>query len=994
MTALGLNNYGAQVYRYGLEDIDRDEKGEEVFREMDSTFFCRVRDLFPSELKALYNTLESKNAWHAESFINKADQWQSQFPEELWRLDIERKYIRTYNSSFINGEGDSQFLVNMSNGKMKYHRRQWERSQEKYMASKYQSSTASSDNSVFRCSVPNGELAVQPNYRLKLTPYAYMYLNVKYGTQNPIQLRAEPNKVYEIPFDGEKADIVDVYSSSLIQDFGDLSACYVATADTSKASKVKRLIFGNATEGYDNPSFTTLTTGANYLLEELNIENVSGLEQSLNLSTLNNLRLLYAHGSNISGVTFADGGRIEIAQLPAISAMSMKNLIYLTTLDVTSFDKLTNLTVENCSTVDLITVFDAAENISRVRITGVDWKLDDTSLLKRIYGLYGIDKDGYNIEQSVLAGTVHVPVIRQQELYEFNTAWPDLEVKYDSIIEQFAATFINDDGTVLDVQYIDKGQTATDPLTRSENPIATPTKESSVSTDFTFSGWDGEFIAMFEDLTFKALYSESLRTYTITYMSKGVEKQVSTGLYGETVPYVGDTPVYTAEEPAYKYNLFSRWDKTGLIDGDKVVNAIFDTCEYRAGYFDGKTLAGLRPVEIYAMTKLGLEETVILPADEADENSNKLTIQFGQDYDFDEISDKTFEYITEKQTFNGKTYIDTKEMLLSEDRDFVLAIDYKFADSAAQSILAGCVDSFDGNGFKLIYNNGVQISWGSKSHKITENNVRDLLVIRHKKGNNNLMVYSANMNGDEPVYVELEKATETVIENPLVFGCQKNNDGSYENYATGEINWCKLWYTDLGDEACKAMAMWTHEKVEFEACGFKHYYLAGSTSKRCSFSMLATHLLENSAIVHDEANNEGGWAEFTLNARLNSRLAKAIPTEWKTLIKQVQIPSSVGNKSTEISYSDCYIAIPALIEVDPTKATEPYINEGKGISYMTGNASRVRNYPNGEAGIYWLRSPNIDYTSYVWAVQANGNAYGYYTPGGSNPYGVLIEISI
>ena len=43
--------------------------------------------------------------------------------------------------------------------------------------------TKSGDNSVFRCSVPNGDLVVKPNYRLKLTPYAYMYLNVKYGTQ-------------------------------------------------------------------------------------------------------------------------------------------------------------------------------------------------------------------------------------------------------------------------------------------------------------------------------------------------------------------------------------------------------------------------------------------------------------------------------------------------------------------------------------------------------------------------------------------------------------------------------------------------------------------------------------------------------------------------------------------------------------------------------------------------------------------------------------------
>jgi hypothetical protein len=61
-TSLGLNNYGKQVYRYGLEDTDVDASGEEVFREMDSMFFCRIRDLFGPELQAMYNTLENNNA--------------------------------------------------------------------------------------------------------------------------------------------------------------------------------------------------------------------------------------------------------------------------------------------------------------------------------------------------------------------------------------------------------------------------------------------------------------------------------------------------------------------------------------------------------------------------------------------------------------------------------------------------------------------------------------------------------------------------------------------------------------------------------------------------------------------------------------------------------------------------------------------------------------------------------------------------------------------
>lgn len=989
-TAVGLNNYGKQVYRYGLEDIDRDEKGEEVFREMDSTFFCRIRDLFGSELKSLYNTLESKNAWHAESFINKADEWQNQFPEELWRLDIERKYIRTYNESFINGEGDSQFLVNMANGKMKYHRRQWERSQEKYMASKYQSSVASSDNSVFRCSVPNGDLVVQPNYRLKLTPYAYMYLNVKYGTQNPIQLRAEPNKVYEIPFGGEKADIVDIYSSSLIQDFGDLSTCYVATADTSKASKVKRLIFGNATSGYNNPNFTTLTTGANYLLEVLNIENVSGLTQSLNLSALNNLRELYAHGSNIGGVTFSDGGKIQIAELPSISAMSMKNLIYLTTLDVTDFSKLTTLTVENCNTVDLLTIFRNATNINRIRIVGIDWSLENTSLLDRLYAMKGIDKNGYNADQSVLTGKVFVPVVRQQQLNDYHKAWPDLEVTFNTMIEQYAVTFVNDDenSTILEVQYVDKGSDAVDPVTRKNNPIAVPTKASTISTDYTYAGWDSLLTGIFDNRTVTATYTESTRSYTIKYVSKGITLQESTGLYGSNIVYEGSTPVYTLEESAYKYYLFNRWDKSGFIDGDKIVNAIFDSFEYTPTAFNGKELKDLTPVQIYAITKLGLD-SVSIDIQDGDDYSFNL----GYDIDYDDIESELI--ISEKQVFNGTNHLDTGIKLFDEDKDFVLAIDYEVSnETPVNSVLAQCFQSNGSNGFKLWYNSGVKFTWGTSSTSPTAENSREMIVIRHKKGDNNLIIYNSDLSSSEFNVVELPRNKNTISDSTLVFGCMKADDGAYENYAVGNINWCKIWYKDLGEKACGELVGWVHEKINLEVCGFKRYYLSNNPSQRCSFSLLATHLLDRKRSYNSTSTNAGGWASSSLNEYLNTRLYNSIPTQIKSLMKQVIVSSSIGSQSIEISSSNCYVTIPSVIEVSNESSinVEPYIYEGSTISYMTSNNMRRRMFSNGNYGGYWLRSPNISYSnSYVYQVDEYGKLYGFGTPKSAS--GVLIEIS-
>ena len=997
-TSLGLNNYGKQVYRYGLEDIDVDEKGEEVFREADSTFFCRIRDLFPAELKAMYQTLESKNAWHAESFINKCDAWQDEFPEELWRVDIERKYIRTYSGSFINGKADAQFLTNMANGKMKYHRRQWERSQEKYMASKYQSSAASSDNSVLRCTAPSGELVVAPNYKLKLTPYAYMYLNVKYGTQNPIQLRAEPNIEYEIPYEGEFADIIDIYSSSLIQSFGDLSPCYAATVDTSKASKIKELIIGNDTAGYDNPYLTTLTTGANYLLEKLNIENVSGLTQALNLSALNNLRELYAHGSNIGGAIFADGGKIEIAELPAINSLTMKNLIYLTNLDVTDFSKLTTLTVENCNTIDLIDVLNSAPSVNRVRIIGVDWSIDDTALLERLYALKGIDKNGYNTDKSVLTGKVHVTTIREQQLYDYQKAWPDLEITFNTKIDQYPVTFVNDDGTVLEVQYVNKGENATDPVATGRIP--TPTKESSVSTDYTFAGWDVSLDAIFSARTITAIYTGTTRQYTVKYMSKGIVLQESTGLYGDYIEYAGETPTYTLEEAGYKYHLFNRWDKSGYVDGNKTISAIYDEFAYNEHYFEGKELSDLSNVEIYALSKLGLDKAAMVVDD-----GDPYSIRVGYDVEFEDIDSELI--IADKTSFDGTNHIDTGIDLFREDRDFVLAMDYEFfAGNIAGNVLAQCFKSNGSSGFKLWFNDSssnIRLTWGTTTSDTSPASVnnREMLVLRHKGGEDVIYAYKSNL-GATTISTEIMTTTkDAVIDSTLVLGCAKADDGAYEGHAIGDIHWCKIWYKDLGDSVCRKLANWTHEKIDFEVCGQKRFYLTEDPSKRCMFSLLATHLLERARKFNATSTTHGGWASSQLNAILNSRLYESIPTQTKSLLKQVTVPSSAGAGSSNIVTSECYIYVPAAIELSSASqwTEEPYINEmavtsGKTISYMVNDSDRKRTYADGStASYYWTRSPSMDYTTRICVVDNDGYIYYYSYGTPTSSYGVLIEIS-
>lgn len=755
------------------------------------------------------------------------------------------------------------------------------------------------------------------------------------------------------------------------------------------ASKLKELIVGNDTEGYDNPHLTTLTTGANYLLEKLNIENVSGLTNPLNLSLLDNLQELYAHGSSISGVTFADSGRIEIAELPAISSVSMKNLMYLVTLDIADLSKLISITVESCNTVDILSILYAAPNLNRIRITDVDWSLENTDLLERLYAMSGIDKDGYNTKQSVLSGVVRVPIIRQQQQLEYATVWPDLEIIPNTVIEQFPVTFMNANGEVLEVQYVDKGEDAVDPTTRSENPVV-PTIESSVSHDFTFSGWDSSLLDVFSERTVTALYSESLRRYTVKYISMGTVLQETVSEYGTTVTYEGSVPTYTVEENAFVYHLFNRWDKSGFVDGDKTVSAVFDRFAYTSTSFDGKELADLSPVEIYAITKLNKAGDILTEKD-------PYTFALGNDVDYDDIDSSVL--ISEKTHFDRTHYIDTGIKLFEEDRDFVLAIDYEFlSGNVANDVLVQCYSASLSSGFKLWYSanstyNGAVFNWGSSSENIVSANKREVIVIRHKRGENNLVIYKSNMDGSGVTSTTITRSNETANSASLIFGASNPEEGYYENRAVGNIYWAKIWFTDIGEDLCRDLAYWTHESITLEVCGFRKYYLTNNSNTRCSFSMLATHLLSRPRQWNTSNTNQGGWADSALNRYLNERLYNALPTQIKMLTKAVNVKSSVGQLSHEISESSCFITVPSLVEVDSSQNVAPYSSEGEAISYLTTNESRKRTYANGDSGAYWLRSPYIHSSTpyYVYSVNANGSPQGITSPSANN--GVLIEIS-
>lgn len=776
-----------------------------------------------------------------------------------------------------------------------------------------------------------------------------------------------------------------VYGASRIQSMGDVSTCYIHDNDFSKATRLKKLIIGNETEGYSNNFLTNLVIGNNKLLELLDVRNTPNLVTSLDLSKCGSLKKLYASGSGLTGITFANGGKIDTAILPeTLTSIIMRNLKYLTNLQIPAYDKFTSMVIEYCNTVDSASMIEKATKLNRIRLLGIKWNLDTADLLAKLYKLGGIDKNGYNADQSVVTGSVHTPVMKEKLLAQYNETWSDLDITYNTLIQQFTVTFVNDNGDVLDTQYVDKGEKPINPITRADNPIPVPTKESTISTDFTFNGWDANFVAVFGNQTYKATYSEKVRQYTVKYMSMSTVIETHTADYDSYVAPPEEIPTYTAEESAYKYYLFKGWDKSGRVDGDKEIHAVYDVFEYTQDYFKDKELSELKPVEIYALTKLGLQSSMITLKDQ-------IVLSLGSDCKYTDI--KQNELISEKTVFSGTNYIDTGIKLFDKDRSFVFAIDYRLDNkSASPSVLAQCFKSDGSSGFKLWTNSGAKLAWGTSSTNVAIG-TRNIIVIRHIKGETGLHVYNGNLTANAPSYVELSRNRETVVDSTLVFGCSKADDGMYENYAIGEIYWAKVWFSDLGEKTCMELASWTHDTLSASMYGFNRYYLSDGSGKRTSMSFIADNVLSQTRMLGAGSSNSGGYANMTIRSWLNTRLYNALSVEWKQLIKLAKIASSVGNQLTEVTTSDNYFYLPSVYELSPEgdMEQEPYTNEGTHIEFFTNASSRIRKSSDGKAQSYWTRSPNASYNGYFFRVEENGALSGYDYP--YTAYGIVVEFS-
>jgi hypothetical protein len=156
------------------------------------------------------------------------------------------------------------------------------------------------------------------------------------------------------------------------------------------------------------------------------------------------LRTIEAKGSGITALIADGNGELTTIEIPGVDTLSVKRLVKLNSLEVEDYTKITELIAEDVPAIDWLAVVNAATNLRRLRLTGINWHLTDGTVLNRLYEMVGPGGTGH----SVLMGKVAVDTIKEKDLELFRARWKDLEITPTYTQKQYLVTYENPDGSV------------------------------------------------------------------------------------------------------------------------------------------------------------------------------------------------------------------------------------------------------------------------------------------------------------------------------------------------------------------------------------------------------------------------------------------------------------------------------------------------------------------------------------------------------------------
>ncbi|MBQ7117654.1 MAG: hypothetical protein IJN88_05530, partial [Clostridia bacterium] len=200
----------------------------------------------------------------------------------------------------------------------------------------------------------------------------------------------------------------------------------------------------------------------------------------------------------------------------------------------------------------------------------------------RQYTVTWVDGDGKTLGTDTLdygatpayTGETPTKTATAQYTYTFNNNWsPEIAevtgnvtytAQFDSTVNSYTVTWQNDDGSVIDTTTVEYGTVPTH---------SDATKAATAEYTYTFAGWSPEVVAVTGDATYKATYTATKNSYTVTWLNDDDSVIDTTTVEYGTVPTHADASKEATAEYTYT---FAGWTpEVVAVTGDATYKATY-----------------------------------------------------------------------------------------------------------------------------------------------------------------------------------------------------------------------------------------------------------------------------------------------------------------------------------------------------------------------------------------------------------------------------------
>ena len=194
-------------------------------------------------------------------------------------------------------------------------------------------------------------------------------------------------------------------------------------------------------------------------------------------------------------------------------------------------------------------------------------------------------------------------------------------------------------------------------------------------------------------------------------------------------------------------------------------------------------------------------------------------------------------------------------------------------------------------------------------------------------------------------------------------------------------------YFSVGDE--KDLILTTGEVVPVVIGDFYHNTITG-TSTKAPIAFTFKNCLNTKYAMNGSRTNSGGWDGSVMRNTQMPAILNTFPAELIAdgAIKYVDVLASAGGKSTSLVTSSDRLRLHSMAELGLDSAND-VSGEGTKYAYYT-SGNKVKTI-NGEASIYWTRSPSTYLSTYFCDVSTSGSPSHFFA---NAPYGVACGFDI